>query len=206
MLYFSEEMAGIGVDGVGTTLKLCNGGSELCCFGKTGNQYFARTVPLQQLNHSVMIPLNNGTEVNISIIKREDLVLEQNTFITMNITNGNRVQQTNCTRVQLNLDTPLELSNVTLIELKNNSTVGLFNGFNVNLNDVTMVRQSNLTTGQLSNGTTVEWNSSIQHWYYHATLQWYNGDTKEMVINGEVHELSYIETMVEGRNATMVQW
>lgn len=37
MFYFLEKMVGIGVDGVGIILKLCNGGSELCCFGKTGN-------------------------------------------------------------------------------------------------------------------------------------------------------------------------
>lgn len=209
MIYFSERMAGIVEGGVGTTLKLCSGGGELCCFGKTEKQYFARRVLLQetqQLNYLINIPLDNGTVVNINIFTREDSVLEQNTLITMNMANGSRVQQTNCTGVQLNLTTSLELSNVTLIELKNSSTVQLFNGFKVNLNDGTMIQQNNLTMGQLNSGTTVEWNSSIQHWYNHATEQWCNGGTKELVIDGDVHELSYTETMVQGRNATKVQW
>lgn len=186
-------MAGSG-EGVRTTLKWCREGAEICCFDKTGKrQCFEKA----RLNHHFTSPLNDDTEVNMSVVTREDSVLELNTFIKMHMSNGSRVEQRNCTEVQLNHATAGELITFTKVQLKNNNAV-------VNLNDGTMIHQNNLTTGQLmNNGTTVQWYNEYLR-YNHADGPWYNNKTEELV-NGATW-LWYNSPIVRGWNVTMMHW
>lgn len=195
-------MAGSGEDGVSTTLKWCREGAEICCFDKTGKrQCFEKA----RLNHHFTSPLNDDTEVNISIVTREDSVLELNTFIKMLMSNGSRVEQRNCTEVQLNHATAGELITFTKVQLKNGSVLELNNNAVVNLNDGTMVHQNNLTTGQLNNGTTVQWYNCIEYLTYnHADGPRYNNKTEELV-NGATW-LWYNNPIVQGCNVTMMHW
>lgn len=195
-------MAGSGEDGVSTTLKWCREGAEICCFDKTGKrQCFEKA----RLNHHFTSPLNDDTEVNISIVTREDSVLELNTFIKMLMSNGSRVEQRNCTEVQLNHATAGELITFTKVQLKNGSVLELNNNAVVNLNDGTMVHQNNLTTGQLNNGTTVQWYNCIEYLTYnHADGPRYNNKTEELV-NGATL-LLYNNPIVQGCNVTMKHW
>lgn len=192
-------MAGSGEDGVSMTLKWCSGGAEICCFDKTGkSQCFEKA----RLNHHFMSPLNDDTEVNISIVTREDSVLELNTFIKMHMSNGIRVEQRNCTEVQLNHATAGELITFTKVQPKNGSVLELNNNAMVNLGDrdCTMVRQNNLTTRHLNNGMTVQWYNCIEHWYNYAAGPWYNNKTDGATL------LWYKSPIVRGYNVTMMHW
>lgn len=196
-------MAGSGEEDVSTTLKWCREGAEICCFDKTGKrQCFEKA----RLNHHFTSPINDDTEVNMSIVTREDSVLELNTFIKMHMSNGSRVEQRNCTEVQLNHATAGELITFTKVQLKNGSVLELNNNAVVNLNDGTMVHQNNLTTGQLmNNGTTVQWYNDIVNEYLrynHADGPWYNNKTEELV-NGATW-LWYNSPIVRGWNVTMM--
>lgn len=194
-------MAGNGEDGVITTLKWCSEGIKIC-FDKTGQ---SQCFKIAQLNHHFMsLALNDSTEVNISIVIREDSVLELNIFIKMQMSDGSRVEQRNCTEVLLNHATAGELITFTKLQLKYGSVLELNNNARLNLNDGTTIGQNNLTTGQLNNGMTVQWYNCIEHWNSDAAGPWNNNKTEELV-NGATW-LWYESPTVRGHNVTMMHW
>lgn len=204
-------MTDIGLDEIGITLKWFSGGGEIGYHVKIGGHHFAEREQLQgigsqQLNLVKVFQLNDGTEVGIDIVTKEDsnksTVLKLNTLIKMHMSNGNTVLQNNCTGVQLNHASAVDLRSVTMVQLMNGTTVQLENNSVVKLNDGTVVQQKNHTTGQL-NWMTVHWYNCIEHWCNHAAGQWYNSRPEELV--GGPTGLWYTGRMVQGANATMVQ-
>lgn len=174
-------MTDIGVDEISITLKWFSGGGEIGYHVKIGGHHFAEREQLQgigsqQLNLVKVFQLNDGTEVGIDIVTKEDsnksTVLKLNTLIKMHMSNGNTVLQNNCTGVQLNHASAVDLRSVTMVQLMNGTTVQLENNSVVKLNDGTVVQQKNHTTGQL-NWMTVHWYNCIEHWCNHAAGQWY---------------------------------
>lgn len=199
-------MASSGEDGVIMTVKwLIRWGAEICFFDKTG-RLFRKCFEKGGLNHHFTSQLNDGTWINISMVTREDSVLELNSSVKMHMSNGSRVEQYNCTEVQLNHATAGELITSTKLQLKSGSVLELNNNTVVNLNDGKSIGQNNLTTGQLNNGVPVQWYNGIEHWINHAAVHsWKNNKTEELV-NGATLLWYIYSPLVRGQNVTMMHW
>lgn len=204
-------MADTGVDEISTNLKWFSGGGEISYYFKIGGRCSAEREQLQgigrqQLNVFKVFAMNDGTDVCINIVTKENsnngTVLELNTLVAMQISSGIRVLQKNYAGVQLNHTSAVDLRSVTMVQLMNGTTVQLENNSVIKLNDGTVVQQKNHTTGQL-NGMTVQWFNCIEHWCNHPAGQWYNSRPGELV--GGPTRLWYTGRMVQGANATMVQ-